>query len=573
MSEKINNLPNSSSNYEDINSAGEWDYWQSLSDVPFSGNKEGQQEIDTSQYEIKVRREGMNGTEEYVRAYFDYENTQYYFSNHERENYEMLDDKLDYLRDAYTNLTMEFPELRYITLVDKDELDGNAYFSNLYEDEMGDYGEAVFFSFSHPEDYIMPENLDEGDLKGFDNILKMLALKLGVDPQDVMHDEKLVATFVLAHEMGHAHDFYNNYLRRDPYDDSSIELRDLVRAICDSAQEREREYMALPFPGQLDMPKDVKRHVFRNRLIAMGIDSDDKEDINVATGKQYRMMPAEAYADNFAAAYVLRHYDDFFESADSATRNPDKIHPKFGVPMEMSNDAILLGLKAGTVVELTELKTDQRGYPIIRDNRVIPVDDKEYYDTFTLAKNVKRDERLSLLLGAADPTHAKPLQSSGEVAAIYAIPYREDDGNVDYQTVMAMREKNGYTFYQAKISDVTPPEVITYPDKLMARLGLREGSKVQLMKRKLNGDSLIDEASVLSGTLYRPQHWDNDDPSPIQYDHGVYLHASSGLANDDSHYLAGGNTSRVKKIFRKWKTYFIETDTSIYEVIPLPDED
>ena len=93
------------------------------------------------------------------------------------------------------------------------------------------------------------------------------------------------------------------------------------------------------------------------------------------------------------------------------------------------------------------------------------------------------------------------------------------------------------------------------------------------MKRELSSDSNVHLGNIMGGKLERPDYFRSNDPLPIQIGHGIHLTSTAGERTGvsdltDPNFMSGGNTTAVNRIYRKWKSYFIETDTSTYEVIP-----
>ena len=106
----------------------------------------------------------------------------------------------------------------------------------------------------------------------------------------------------------------------------------------------------------------------------------------------------------------------------------------------------------------------------------------------------------------------------------------------------------------------------------MSRFKFGIGSKIMMMKRELESDSGVTLGSILGGKLEKPNYFNGD--SPIQVGkHGIHLSSSAGEKTGvkdlvDPEFMRGGSTTTVKRIYRKWKSYFVETETSTYEVIP-----
>ena len=102
---------------------------------------------------------------------------------------------------------------------------------------------------------------------------------------------------------------------------------------------------------------------------------------------------------------------------------------------------------------------------------------------------------------------------------------------------------------QAKKIDVDNTEMLK---SLNESLGLKAGSEVQLLKREVvgRGVSSIQEGELKMGKLTT---------------NGISLDGVEMITEDGRRL----KTSFVDSIYREWKTFYINTATSTYEVIPV----
>lgn len=555
MSEKLHRSPNQVPNRSPEHSLGQA-YDGSPSYPPASAP------------ELSISVPGLNAAETWVQENLTPDNIENYYDDYSTVNYKTLQQANPKFAEFYADLMQEFPEFKNIIIYENNEHNGSYNYAKLIN---GYCHEAISYDYAHPESYIMSETLEKNETIGLKRVLKLLALSIGCDPKDVMQNQDLASAYVFCHELGHAYDFRYNYLKPE-YDNSESDVEALSTAIVKFCRNYNRGKTAMPIPGQLDVDYGDQRVLrrFEHRLTAMGIDPNNPDEVEDAHQKAYRDMPAESFADRFAAACIFRHWDEFFESPDDRFHTPGKIRPKIGELIDMSDDPFLLGLTSSAAIRFTPVVSDlTTGLPILENGRPILGGEAE---TYFLAENLRRDQRFSVLQrGSADPTHGRVVHSRDTVRQIFTIPVQNTDGSISNQIILRMQDANGnFSSLEAEIQDIKPIKVITYPEKMLARLGLAEGSKVQLMKvRQDGGKSLVEEADILTGELICPPFHPGE--APIQYNLSVFLKPclDDSLDDDSGHYSLGGNTSRLEEVYRIWGRHYIKTESgAIYEVIP-----
>ena len=476
---------------------------------------------------------------------FTRKNLHNYWQDRFKSNYEMIKQHSPHLAHVYQDMLKHCPNLKNVSVVD-DNIESNAHFQSLERQTDGSFIPSVHFNFSHPETYLKPENLNKGDHFGFETVLKSIAIKVGVRPSDVMQNKKLVTTFIMLHEFGHAYDFSKNFYHKN-YDklsgDNSVRTpKAMSMAINQWSKRREQDLMTMPIP-QLAAGYGNKARSFRNRLKALGLDINRPREIELARKRGYRRMSSERFADNFAASYILSRADEYFGDGDG------KVPHCFDRPMRiMPEDVPLLDMNSSRAVTITQMFRDENGH-------FAPPQNADRHFGF-LAENIRLGEPIRIQKGS-DP-YASGISEGLKVQSVMLQFYPNPSGKI-VRTATILHSKapdNRDIYYLAEFPDKEPDEVESNPADIMKHLQIGAGSKLQMMKLDQNKDSIIPYGGLLAGSLYRPSHWGNG-TSPIEIGHGIHLKGKDG-----------GNTSAIKRIYRKWKTYYVETRTSTYEVIP-----
>ena len=505
------------------------------------------------------------------------ETIQHYIDDRRQKNYNTINETgKKFLANVYKNLVQEFPELSNVKVFDQN-IKSNAYFNPATTLTDGQIIPSVNFNFSHTETYLKPEELKEGDNFGLEYVLKTIALKTGARPTEIMQNERLVSSFVMLHEFGHALDFRNNYLNVElaNLDGPGKGIRALPIALNKKNENRLKDLMTQPIPGQVSADKYLEKVVpFTNRLTALGINPHDPKDVINSSKKGYREMNSEAFADNFATEYIMHHYDDFFENATSTNHSPEKVKTHIGELMRINSSIDLLGLNSGKSIKLTkvELNKNQQNHTEIH-----PTENPPKIKQGFLSERITIGHSINLLK-EGDPETEKRYIESPKVNNVYIRPQKDEHGIVKNDIILELikqntDDQNSFSYYLAEFTSEEPKEINISSKELTEHLKLQTGSKIMLMKRELSSDSGIHLGYIMGGKLKRPNYFNNNNPSPIQIGHGIHLTSTAGEKTGvgdlvDPEFMRGGNTTRINKIYRKWKSYFIETDTSTYEIIP-----
>lgn len=375
-------------------------------------------------------------------------------------------------------------------------------------------------------------------------------MSVGVDANEALKNRKFMTSFLLLHELGHALDFKRNYL------DSNH--GNLKAAYILNRESRRREEMTMPMPGAVEVKevtneeqKELQRK-FSKRWVSMGI--YDGNRLKTVSTRKYREMYSERMADGFARNYVLKHYHDFFTQSE----NPQdgRLGTKFEKLMKMGEDfSEVLGLEEGIRVRFTLLN---------KPNNLGGQDEVNDMIDGYLSKTAMLGKPLQLQR-TNDPLNPGEIISvSNGIEDVFIIPHlvakKDTKGNEQKSVSIEVRftDVDGRVYRiekaldQAKKIDGNNFEMLK---SLNQTLGLKIGSEVQLLKRKIasRNASPIQEGELKMGKLTTD---------------GISLGGVEMITEN------GGKlkTSFIDSIYREWKTFYINTATSTYEVIPVHSE-
>lgn len=127
-----------------------------------------------------------------------------------------------------------------------------------------------------------------------------IAAYIGIRWKTLRENPLVMQAFVLGHELGHGHDYVQNY----------VHLADPVQAFED---QKHKELSQLLIPGLKDSrmsPKDcfIQFGANRQSFEAMGIHSP--RQLKDAIQKQYRTLPMEKFADDFSLELLRKYWKD-----------------------------------------------------------------------------------------------------------------------------------------------------------------------------------------------------------------------------------------------------------------------
>ena len=469
------------------------------------------------------------------------ENTRDYFNDRYSENLEMLEQLGDsHIAEVYRSLMEEYPELRIVKLYDDDDMDDNAFFSG-DQDVDGMHIPIIGFNFSHKEAYTIEKTREfehrrpsRDDRLGRKYATKRLAFEVGADWKKCVKNKNLTVDEVLLHEFGHAHDLINNFFRPE-YDYYADSVRALCSALNLSFAER-TEYMLQSPDGVFE--DGLGRHspewrMSERRLRAMGIENYD--EYLYAVHQYYRDQPDEAYADQFAYDYIMRHHDDYF------THDPaqyDKVYVNREQEMKLDRDFVhILKLHQGLGVEIDKLDDDFNSVEHI---------------TGFLATNMYVGKGVYLYENGDHKNCGEKWRICSGISDISMRSTRnEETGEIDSHVFF--KDIDGIE-YHINTTGEEPEVIASSPEEMMEDLGLQVGDKVQLIEhlpRDADYDDMIDLAKTDS-RLERLR-----EGVVAKSDDGVMIEC---LDKDGEPFFLDCQP------VREWKRWYI----SNYEVLPLP---
>lgn len=464
-----------------------------------------------------------------------------YFEMRHQKNVELLSEKAPHLVETYKTLIEENPMLAIVELKDKQITDeqgreyGNASFSPMERSRDDVFMPAVKFNFSNYKIYGGEKQTENEKMT-----VKIQAGMLGVRESDFVNNKETISTFVFLHEMGHAYDFFYRYLA--PNGGWGMKNDELKKRLPVAIENFTADYSEGKCGGVI--PLHIKRG-------ENGIDVEAWRDFLKARGRQrglkgmngekvssreYRQVKAESRADGFAADYMQRHWQRYL-CADGK-KEAGKLETGGWYDVDKDNFQLLTGLMEGAKVNCVEYGRDEKKRLVERRNV-----------TGYLAVTPMEGGYLAIA-DRPDPANWKPLMNEKDlkIDMVKRKMFRNPDGKLENSVYLACEDGREFLFSFAEKrrgEDVIEESA----ESMNKRLKLGVGSRLQIAKvgMKNRDASDIKGGSILGGRLSQE----------IVEGHGV-------------HFDNGSNSSQVKRIYRKWKTFYIETASGgTYEVVPV----
>ena len=463
------------------------------------------------------------------------------------------------LKKSYREMMSEYPFLRSVVL-DKIRSDKpgvpdrevqNASSCYAYNTNEG-VRQAVLFNFDNPDIYLTKMHNEKGDMNGFYTVIVEIALRVGARPSEIAKNRALVSTFVMAHEFGHAMDFQQNFIApeivkaRNAGHKKGVGAIALPEALAAQKEARSAD-MASMLTGRITTDSRTETSdIIRARY--MDLDLRTPEEREIYNKKSYRKCRSENYADTFAMNFVMRHYDRFFyDPRKGESANGRVATNLYGETKTINKEILpLLDFHAGKHVSAMILGDDGKARKM---------------DGY-LGQSLRFDEAMSLNLSGDPADHRSGnVQQLGKIRNIRIKQEKGPHGAINtFYLIM-----DNFSTIELKVSgNGEAPDVDVDPSDFLQRYRMSEGSQLSLLKRRVkNGEfSAVSTGGLLFGRLARNRHGGR----PIEKGSSIYLDA------DKQSGATGGNTSNVKRFYRRWKRYYVETETSTYELLPyLPD--
>ena len=456
------------------------------------------------------------------------------------------------LKQSYKDMMREYPFLKNVVLGQihepgmRDEDVQNA--RSCYATMTGEgVRQMVVFNFENPDIYLPEQMNGSGDMTGFYSAIVEIALRVGAKPAKIAKNRALVSTFVMAHEFGHAMDFQQNFLAPAVADakrrgaKSELDVIALPEALAKQRDSRSAD-MAGMLSGKISTDGNTRlRDIIRSRFIDLDLRSHEERAIYEQ--KSYRTCRSENFADSFAMNFVMRHYDRFFYDPRKGEAANGRVATNLYGETKNVGEQLLpfLDFHAGKHVDMK----------ILGDNN--SVRSLNGY----LAQNLRPNGEMSLNL-SGDPANNRSnnIQKLGKIRDVRLKQERGPHGAINTFYLMM----DNFTTIEMSVSgNGEAPSIDVMPEDFLNRYHISEGSQLSLLKRKVkNGEvSEVSTGGLLFGKLKK-----NQKGSLIEKNLPIYLDA------DQASGATGGNTSNIKRFYRKWKRYYVETNTSTYELLP-----
>lgn len=473
---------------------------------------------------------------------FNPENTREYIKDRYEENFKMLEKLGDvHTLELYEELMNEYPQLRCIKLEDDDIYD-NAFFRNhdpRKSPQELQYPE-IHFNFSNQRNYTLNPEDDSRLARKYST--KRLSFMLGADWKKCAKHEHLISDEILLHEFGHAYDFIENFIRPE-YNALSGDARGpavLFAASRKNAMNREEYERLSPTPNWEARGSGTLKE-YEHRLKAMGIDNYD--EYCYAINQYYRDQPDEAFADQFAYDYILKHYDDYF--SESKDCSDGRICVDKNKPMELDPDFVhILGIKQGLGVSISRIQDGKMAKQI----------------TGHLATNFYAGKSVYLYENGDPKNPGGKWRICQGVSGIFMAPVLDPKTN-RLKHIVTFTDQDG-TLYHISRTHEEVPVVDASPAEMAADLGLKVGDKVQLIKHLPKKDAREMTEKAVHNNWY--PNW------PIE---GIVKNIDR-VGKDTNAVISfqengvGDQLNLAYPPKRKWKTYYMGN----YEIIPLPKQ-
>ena len=464
------------------------------------------------------------------------ENSHEYKKDRFDQNLEFLsqNNTPDYLVDTYQNLMADFPQLRNVELNAFRPGIPNACFNSVGPDR-NNLRPTVSYQFSNPDLYLTEKHDIKNDLQGIDTVYLEIALRTGARPSEVMNNKKLVQTFILCHEFGHALDFNDNYLEpalaeeRKSGEKRGLGARALKKSYVANRRRRKEDKAQLLYGSIESDSQSELRSVMRSRLLALGANVKDKREMEMLQMKSYRKTRSESIADSFAMDYVMKHYNEFFYDPKSGEDADGRLPTYIGRDLRFPEEYLpFLDFVPGSHIAC----------------RFKDKDGKDRTVNSCYMANRLRIGSDFVISTSGDPTDSKSMYSLGTINGVYIRPQR-DNKNFFFLKM----EDGGSAVFTMSENGAESPEIDVDGSEIEKRYYIGIGSNLALLKVGQADDSPVGAGGLLMGKL----------KYSMRDGEGIVLSGASDYSN----------TSTVKRFYRRWKRYYAETKTSTYEILPI----
>ena len=330
---------------------------------------------------------------------------------------------------------------------------------------------------------------------------------LGLDPQEVAQNPKICSTFMLARELGRAHDFERNYFEPQLF-------------ACQQKIENSSEATATALTKALTAWSTARR--------------------NELSLRKHKNSRSNRFASDFALRYLSLHRDEFVydmrkgEQANGRVQSlvnaslpipiPDKL-VKFASPDEGTKIVLNSCNENGDIEGLSAISG--------RLDSLLLADSP-------LVLNTTPDE---------NPDHGKSFKAIPQVEHFSFLPNRRTDGKVLNDLLLDCGDDGNFLLQNA--GEALSYSVLNYGESkdYLNNVKKKFGTHINMLRRNLFGARRSEHAETQAFTGTIP----------------------SGLALGDSLSFSPERNMRIHRVLRKWREYFVETKNAdgslaIYEI-------
>lgn len=514
-----------------------------------------------------------------------YETTQEDYLGRDYSEEVMSDDRIAAdTKRTYTDIIYEHPELKAIKIVSTPG-DAGGTFEFWKESEEEDATEQdkrphmeIIGDFS---DDVLGDKISEAAYYASKLTAIRLAVELGCSSRDIILNPKLQRDIVLLHEMGHANNLINGYIKplyrrvrkelamAENIDVDKLDLEDPTFAMGMSLAVHEykrRTYGAYNLktlsPGSTMIIDDainaglcaageedayVENAYKRLELRFKAGGANNLDEVIVEDARRYRLFEEEHSADEFALDYVRRHLDKYFlepgDEPDDSGRVPRSggevdVSGAFGVALNCvgGNEVMIKSLQGGAVSSGRFVKMPYQGGDFC-------------------------------LTTSDDPDDWKAVKNYGIVEEVNCRTIVDENGKAHLRTIVYM-DSGDYLMMEPK--EVHRP-ISRSPEELKTALGIEKGKELQMMSLlvgRRDSDYQDDEGEYGpaiggGGILYGKIYEDIEIGQPVV------------MGVPDGEGLSEWRSWPVESIEQDWRTWRINTRVgekrASYEIIPLPE--
>ena len=404
--------------------------------------------------------------------------------------------------DCYKRISRSYPDIRNVKL----RQDFNRSARDIHVTSNGEAAEhQLYFNFSDPDCYACETDNYEDDKFGTSYL--EIGIGLGLDPLEVSKNPKLCSTFMLARELGRAHDFERNYF--EP------QLFSCRKQISDQA-----EATSVALSKSLTAWSTARR--------------------NELSLRKHKNSHSNRNATNFALQYLSLHRDEFIydmrNNEEPNGRVQNLINASLSIPIP---DKLVrfVSPDEGTRVVLNycDENGDIEGLYAL-SGRV----DSMLGVGKPLMLNSSRDE---------NPNHGTVFKAVSNIEHVSFLPNRRCDGKVLNDLLLDCGDDVSFllqsTGEELKYSELNYGESKEY----LSNVRKKFGNHINLLRKALNGARRSDhtETQAFTGDI------------------------SNGLVMGEALSFSPERNMRIHRVLRKWREFYVETKNAdgslaIYEI-------